>query len=326
MERPLNIQPSWMYFMIFDVIDPKEHSLNQWIEKIEGFLEAYDPKYERQEGELYFCQNDIAEPWAEESILYTVPGPKGGKIELRGIDEQVYLFTEEFAGRNLKDTKDTNHFHLVAPSCVYGFTHNALKKSRFHEGPIQGAYFLYQGERAEYPQATSHERLWGGVLLKAIYWIHNQVSRFQDQQKLVDVEHTQYRLEMEVEFNHKSAVNLVIDKVHNRTAIKSRQDKKLVIAWKSPTFEHMRELFEGMPTVAEQYASLKLRVVWEVFFTEGGSKEVTYIGAEKRALKPLIHLPKMRTSKDFRDAFKAHFKGYRVDKQDYLLDLVEFDA
>ena len=40
--------------MIFDVIDPKEHSLNQWIEKIEGFLEAYDPKYERQEGELYF--------------------------------------------------------------------------------------------------------------------------------------------------------------------------------------------------------------------------------------------------------------------------------
>ena len=311
--------------MIFDVIDPKEHSFNEWIDKIENFLGSYDPNYQREEGELYFCQDDIAEPWGEESILYTVPGPNGGKIELRGVDEQVYLFTEEFAGRNLKDTKETNFFHLVAPSCVYGFAHNNLEKSRFHKGPIQGIYFLYQGDRAEFPQSISYERLWGGVLIKAIYWIHNQVGRFQEQKKIVDIEQTQYRLEMDVEFQHPSAVNMVIENIHNRMAIKSRKDKRLVLDWRAPTFEHMKELFEGMPKVSEQYANLKIRIVWEAQFTEGGSQEVTYIGAEKRELKPLIHLPKTRTSKAFRDAFKSHFKGYRVDKQDYLLDFVEYD-
>ena len=312
--------------MLFDVIDPKEHTFNEWIHKVETFLETYDPNYERLEGELHFNQDDIADPWGEESILYTVDGPKGGKIELRGTDDRFYMFTEEFAGRNLKDTKDGNQFHLVAPSCVYGFTHNNLSKSRFHDGPISGIYFLYQGERAEFPQATPLERLWGGVLLKAIYWIHNQVSRFQEQKRITDVEHTHYRLELEVEFNHKSAVNLVIDKVHNRTAIKKREDKTLVLAWKSPTFEQLRELFEGMPTEPLQYANLKLRVVWEANLVDGSIQEITYIGAEKRALKPLVHMPKMRTSKELREAFKAHFKGYRVDKQEYLLDLTEFNV
>ncbi len=310
--------------MIFDVIDPKEHNFNEWLEKIEEFLESYDSGYQRLDGELYFTQDDISEPWGEESILYTVDGPDGGKIELRGADEQVYMFTESFAGRNLKDTKDGHQFNTVAPTSVYGFSHNNLNKSRFHLGPTQGIYYLYQGDRAEYPQPTSYDRLWGGLFLKSIYWIHNQVSRFQDQKKIHDVEQTQYRLELEVEFTHKSSVNLVIEKIHNRTSIKHREDKTLILAWRSPTFEQLRELFEGMPVEAQQYARLKVRVVWEALFAEGDPQEITYVGVEKRALKPLIHLPKLRTSKTFKEAFKKHFKGYRIDKQDYLPELTEF--
>lgn len=312
--------------MIFDVIDPKEHSFNEWIDKVESFLDSYGQTYERQDGELYFTQDDIAEPWQEESIVYKVDGPEGGVIELRGCDEGFYMFTEDFAGRNLKDTKDGHQFNLVAPTSVYGFTHNSLDKSRFHHGPTHGVYFLYQGDRAECPQATTLERLWGGLLLKATYWIHNQVGRFQDQKQIQEVEQTQYRLELEVEFTHKASVNLVIDKIHNRTSIKERNDKRLTLAWRSPTFEQLRELFEGMPSEAQQYAHLKLRVIWEAHFLEGEAKEITYIGAEKRALKPMIHLPKNRTSKVFKEAFKNHFKGYRIDKQEYLPELIEFQA
>ena len=307
--------------MIFDVIDPKDHTLDEWIGMVEDFLNSYnDDDYERLEGELYFTQDDISEPWGEESILYTVLGDTGGKIEVRGTDAQVYMFTEEFAGRNLKDTKDSYQFHLWSPNAVYGFSHNNLGKSRFHEGPINGIYFLYQGERAEFPQSTQYERLWGGGLLKAYNWIHQQINRFLGQRIHEEVDHIQQRLEMHVEFTHPASVNASLDLLPNRAAIKRRSDKILEVSWTSPTFDQLREFFEGLPTEEANYHKLHVRLVWEAVLVEGGLREITYLGAEKRNLKPLIQLPRHRCSKSFREKFKAHFKGYRVDRQDYMID------
>ena len=129
--------------MIFDVIDPKEHSFGEWIEKVEAFLDSYGQHYERKDGDIYFTQDGIAEPWYEESILYKVSGPEGGMIELRGIDEKFYMFTENFAGRNLKDTKDGHQFNLVAPTSVYGFTHNNLGKIHAQQGNMNKARASY---------------------------------------------------------------------------------------------------------------------------------------------------------------------------------------
>jgi hypothetical protein len=308
--------------MIFDVIDPKNHTLNEWIEMVEEFLQDYNPEYERLEGELYFTQDDIAEPWGEESILYTSPGEEGGKIEVRGIDQQVYMFTEGFAGRNLKDTKDNTQFHLWSPNAVYGFSHNSLAKSRFHQGPIDNIYFLYQGERAEYPQPISYERLWSSGFLRAYNWIHQQINRFLGQRIHEEVDQLQQRLELYLEFSHPSSVSMALERIPNRAAIKSRSGRVLDLAWTSPTFDQMRELFRSLPTESEQYVKLHVKLTWEAILSDNrGIQEITYLGAERRDLKPLIQLPRNRCSRQFRDRFKSHFKGYRVDRQDYLIDL-----
>ena len=50
---------------------------------------------------------------------------------------------------------------------------------------------------------------------------------------------------------------------------------------------------------------------------EGEEREVYYIGVERRQLKPFVQLPLHRTSKEFITKFRAHFKGHRIDRQEY---------
>lgn len=311
--------------MIFDVVDPKEHTFDEWITKVEEFLQHY-PEFERKEGDLYFTQDDVVDPWGEDSILYTVPGEEGGKIELRDGDDKVYLFVEEFAGRNLKDSKEGSQFHLCAPTTIYGFSHNSLGSSRFHEGPIHGVYFLYQGERAEYPQPITFERLWGGALFKAIYWINAQTNRLQDQKIKGEVDQVKQRFDLSVKFTHPALVNLVLEKIPNRMAIKEWGEGALNISWESPTLDQLKEFFECMPVEEASYEHLQMRLVWEASFEDAPPQEVTYLGVEKRKLKPFIHIPRIRSSKTFREHFKSHFKGYRVDRHDYLIEHIDLSA
>ena len=154
--------------MEFDVIDPKDHGFEDWICKVETFLEQF-PEYDKREGELYFVRDDIAEPWREESIVYEVDGEDGGVIEVRSEDQQIYIFVEEFAGRNLKETKDISSFQVHSPGSVYGFTQQSASQSRFHEGPIENSYFIYPGGKLEHsPKAVPAEKLFHmGVFLQA---------------------------------------------------------------------------------------------------------------------------------------------------------------
>jgi hypothetical protein len=305
--------------MEFDVIDPKDHSFQTWIGYIEGFLSNYS-NYTKEEGIIYFTQNDIAEPWNEDSIVYQVEGDEGGLIEIRDGDSQIYLFAEGFAGRNLKDSKEGNQFQLQGPGTVYGFEHNSLNRSRFHLGPIGEIYFLHQGEGTHCPQPTPSDRLWQGTLIQAIQWIHNQVNRFQEQKRISSEFSTVNIFELDVSFTHPSAVNLVLERVRSRTYVKKRERQRIVIQLENPTFETLRDLFEAMPSGDEYYNDLKLLMSWGVENEEGERTLITYIGAEKRKLKPFIHIPRQKSAKSFREAFRAHFKGFRVDRQEYLLD------
>jgi hypothetical protein len=308
--------------MEFDVIDPKDHSFDDWIHKIETFLNSY-PEYQDysvNEGELYFTRDDIADPWGEESMMYVIPGESGGLIELRGVDRDIYLFAEEFAGRNLKDSKEGNQFQFKNPTAVYGFDHNSLGKSRFHKGPIKGVYFLHQGDLANHPQSTPAARLWGGVLSQAIQWIHNQVSRFQELKELNESEGPANTFELDVTFAHPASVGLVLEKIRFRQSIKERERKRIRIVLENPAFDTLRDLFDVMPCEDDQYETLKLKMVWGIEKPDGERSVVTYMGAERRFLKPLIHLPRQRCAKEFRERFREHFKGYRVDRQEYLLD------
>ena len=306
--------------MEFDVIDPKSHSFDEWMEKVEGFLHTHYPNFTLSEGELYYTRDDIAEPWQEESVIYRVAGEEGGLIELRGIDQEVYMFADSFAGRNLKAAKDGNTFHLTCPATVYGFQHNSMSRSRFHRGPIQDIYFLHQGEISDYPLPTPIHRLWGGSLLQSILWVHNQVGRFQELKRIFECEGTRNFFEMDVRFVHPASVNLILEQIRSRHSIKERERKRIRIYIENPSFDALRELFEVMPEEEKDYEELKLRMVWGVDLIDESTEMITYIGAEKRKLRPLVHLPRQKCAKRFRDLFREYFRGYRVDRQEYLLD------
>ncbi|MEE2644366.1 MAG: hypothetical protein VYD19_05485, partial [Myxococcota bacterium] len=68
--------------MEFYVIDPKMIGYQEWLQKVEEFLEPYS-KVDVQEGAVHSTGTDIAEIWHEESILFVAEGEAGGMIEVR---------------------------------------------------------------------------------------------------------------------------------------------------------------------------------------------------------------------------------------------------
>ena len=76
--------------------------------------------------------------------------------------------------------------------------------------------------------------------------------------------------------------------------------------------------FVSLPTSPDQFDKAFFRAVWRGL-AEGENKEVYYIGVERRNLKPFVQLPLQRTSKTFMEKFRAHFKGHRIDRQEYNL-------
>lgn len=312
--------------MEFEVIEPKDHSFDEWLDKIEEFLAAYRSSAQRgeepwtcetREGEIFFTQEDIADAWGEESVVYKVGGERGGVIEARGADTQLYLFADAFAGRNLRDLKDGGPIHISRPSCVYGFEHNSKQLSKLHAGPVEGVYFLHQGEPEEFPLPTSYERLWGGGLLQVTQWIHNQTGKIQEQKGIVDAEGTHNLLTLDITFSHPLIVTQLLEAVRSRNAIKAREQAHVVVELPNPTTDHIREICARMPTEAEFYTRFSLRMSWGVDVPNEGRREVTYIGAEKRNMRPLIHIPTLSSSRAFREAFKEHFKAYRVLRHDH---------
>ena len=71
-----------------------------------------------------------------------------------------------------------------------------------------------------------------------------------------------------------------------------------------------------LPTRPEDFERAFFRAVWRGA-CEGEEREVYYIGVERRQLKPFVQLPLHRTSKEFITKFRAHFKGHRIDRQEY---------
>jgi len=312
--------------MEFDVIEPKDHSFEEWLDKIEEFLSSYQVSerrgversaYETREGEIFFTQEDIADAWGEESVTYVVRGDHGGVIEARAPDSHLYLFADAFAGRNLRDLKDGGPIHVTRPSCVYGFEHNSKQLSKLHVGPIEGVYFLHQGEAEEYPLPTSYERLWDGGLVQVTQWIHNQASRIQEQKGILEAEGTHNLFTLDVTFSHPLIVTQLLEAVRSRNAIKAREQGRVLVELQNPTTDHIREICARMPREAEYYQRVSLKMSWGVDVPGQGRREVTYIGAEKRNMRPLIQVPALSSSRAFREALREHFRDYRVLRHEH---------
>lgn len=316
--------------MEFDVIDPKKHSFDEWLTMVDTFLVGYTKthnlSYTRREGSVYYAQDDIADVWSEDTVLFEVEGESGGLIEVRDGDENIYLFTDDFAGRNLKDSKDGHTFHITRPRVVYGFKHSPhpdkSEQSIFYGAPIHKVYFMHQGDSEEFILPTSCERLWSknGGLQEIIQWVHNQTGRIQEQKGITNVERSVNIFQLQVGLTHPALVTHLLEAVRSRNAISERdpQGRYVGITLENPNSDHLRDIFNALPSEPEYFDSISLNMSWGVELIEAGERqEVTYIGAEKRAMKPMVQLPRRKTSKLFKDAFKAHFKGYRLVKHVY---------
>ena len=55
--------------MEFHVVDPKTHSYEEWLHRVESFLESYED-VEVREGEVYSTSHDIAELWHDNRCRY----------------------------------------------------------------------------------------------------------------------------------------------------------------------------------------------------------------------------------------------------------------
>lgn len=316
--------------MEFDVIDPKLHTFDEWLTMINSFIDEYCKKHHlsvtRREGGIYYAQDDIADVWGEDSVLFEISGEHGGIIEVRDGDENIYLFTDDFAGRNLKDSKEGHTFHITRPRTVYGFKHSPhsdkAEHSTFYGAPVDKVYFMHQGDSEEFVLPTSCERLWSknGGLQEIIQWVHNQIGRIQEQKGITNVERSVNIFQLKVGLTHPALVTHLLEAVRSRNAISERDSQGCYvgITLENPNSDHLRDIFNALPTEPEYFDTISLNMSWGVEFMEGSERlEVTYVGAEKRSMRPMIQLPRKRTSKTLRDAFKKHFKGYRLVKHTY---------
>ena len=73
--------------MEFYVVDPKDSDYSHWTDRVRDFLNSESMKYSEASGELYYLGDDVASPWDEASVLFTVEGEDGGIIEVRDTDE-----------------------------------------------------------------------------------------------------------------------------------------------------------------------------------------------------------------------------------------------
>jgi hypothetical protein len=312
--------------MEFYIIDPKDESFEIWIAKIKAFLGQNYPQYQEKQNEFYFTDKSIATPWFEEICVFEVPGEEGGVLEVRDEDQGIYLFTDQFTARNLKVTKDVNQFHFHIPDMVYGFEQASLDLNRFHLGPIHQVQFMYQGEEKLFPTPYTPQKLWKQGFPMAYQLIQGQLHRLQEFRKY-QTEKVFSIFDISFKFAHPSLLQRLKD--HFKSRFWDQSDKSTAtIKLENPTLEQLQELFEWMPNESNAYEKLQAKLSWQAHLSnhpknEGKNKEqavmISNLYFEKRALKPFIQIPILRSSKSFHEKCFQEFKGYRIYRHTYQL-------
>ena len=81
--------------MEFYVVDPKTTDYDAWTERVREFLGAESMNYTESTGQIYYLGDDVAVPWDEASVLFSVDGDEGGIVEVRDADEHFYVFIDD---------------------------------------------------------------------------------------------------------------------------------------------------------------------------------------------------------------------------------------
>jgi hypothetical protein len=297
----------------FYVVDPKNDSFNIWTDRVRTFLSDESLSFTETTGDLYYVGDDIAVPWDEDSVLFTVEGDDGGIVELRDVDENFYVFADDLDLFDEKEVRDSVGFSGRMMGALFGFTWGSNNGCRFHEGPSYGNNYFCIDEKTDVPPRLHLEDVWA-QFFRSIYWLGGNTSRLQDL-KGVNVEKVFLDFEVDVSFKHpaslESIFEILVDEEgyeRSKTGIRaSFRDRDL--AW-------IQRFVSLLPTQRQDFERAFFRAVWRGL-CEGEEREVFYVGVERRQLKPFVQLPLHRTSKEFISKFRAHFKGHRIDRQEY---------
>ncbi len=303
--------------MEFFVVDPKTSTFDDWAVRIRSFLAEESLEYTEADGGLYYIGDDIAAPWDENSILFTVEdeSEKLGVIELRDVDRHFYTFTDDLDIFDEQEVVDAVGQHARPAGTLYGFRWNNTNGCRFHIGPSLGFHFLCEDEDTDYPPVLELEEVWT-TFFRVVHWLGNSTSRIQDL-KGIHVEKVHMDFEVEVGFTHPASRDALNEILSQEEGYERTKDG-LRARFRDRDIGWIREFVSLLPPEEEDYTRAFFRAVWRGM-TPKGEREVFYAGIERRELRPFIQLPVHRTSKQLMDKFRKFFKGHRIDRQEYYI-------
>ncbi len=299
--------------MEFYVVDPKSTDYQGWTDQIRIFLTESDDAFTEAGGELYYLGDDIATPWDEESVLFTVIGENGGVVEVRDVDRNFYVFADDLDLFGERETRDATGYTSRSVGALYGFEWNNHKHCRFHLGPSTGSHFFCEGDSSDFPVALPLEDVWA-QFFRAVYWLGNNTSRLQDL-KRVNVEKVFMDFEVDVSFAHPASLDVLTDILVEESGYeRSRSGVRAV--FRNRDLAWIQRFVSLLPTDSKDFDRAFFRAVWRGL-SEGEEREVFFVGVERRNLRPFVQMPLHRTSKKFLERFRARFKGHRIDRQEY---------
>jgi hypothetical protein len=303
--------------MEFFVVDPKEFSFPEWKQKIREFLRAENLDFVEEEGKLFYKGDDIAMPWGENSLLFQVNGGEElrGVIELREEDEHFYVFSDDMDIFDDREVKEAVGLLSRPAGALYGFSWRDKKECRFHLGPSAGFYYFYDDEEGDYPPVLDLPDVWE-LFFRAGDWIGNGISRIQDL-KGVHADDVRLDLHLEFTFKHPAALDALNEVLCDEEGFE-RTKTGLRAVFRDRHLDWLKKLVALLPPEEEDFERAFVRAVWSGA-VGGKPTELFYVGIERRRLRPFVQLPVHGTSKDLVEKFRNHFKGHRMERQEYYL-------
>jgi hypothetical protein len=302
--------------MEFYVVDPKDLDFNEWSDRVRAFLDEEQCPYTVEDGGLYYIGDDVAAPWHEDSLLFKVDGDEGGMIELRDGDRNFYVFTDDLSGFDDREIKESMGFQSRTPLTLYGFRMGNQKGCRFHLGPSTGLSFFVDDDDADYPPILPLSDVWK-LFFRSVRWLQQNISRIQDALPF-RVEKMCMDFEVDLQFAHPASLDVLNEILSDEDGFE-RSRGALRATFRDRDLTFLMRFIAELPPDPEDFDEAQIRVVWRGT-VDGAEREVFFTGVERRHLRPFVQLPFHRTSKSLLDKLRNHFKGHRVDRQEYNLD------
>ncbi len=299
--------------MEFFVVDPKQHAYDDWTERVREFLGNESINFTESQGEIYYLGDDVATPWNEDSVLFTVDGDEGGLIEVRDQDEHFYVFIDDLDLFDDREISDSIGFRGVRMGPLYGFRWNSRSSCRFHTGPSVGNHYFCKDDERDVPPRLHLEDVWA-QFFRAVYWLGGNTSRLQDL-KGINVEKVYLDFEVDVAFTHPASLDGLFEVLVEEDGFE-RTSNGVKAVFKDRDMAWIQRFVSLLPNGKDDFESAFFRAVWRGL-SEGVEREVYFVGVERRQLRPFVQLPVHRTSKEFMNKFRSHFKGHRIDRQEY---------